>query len=99
MLRVNAPGYAPASFRVERDEEAGALILNPAESKTGRVVAGGGTCFRGSLDEQKLAPPNSRFNSFVASMIHGFTIHFAPCCMDRFNDSSILDSRCNVVTL
>ncbi|HEX7420361.1 MAG TPA: carboxypeptidase regulatory-like domain-containing protein, partial [Thermoanaerobaculia bacterium] len=41
VLRVNAAGYAPASFRVERDEEAGALILTPAEAKTGRVVAGG----------------------------------------------------------
>ena len=41
VLRVNAPGYAPAAFRVERDEDAGALILAPADTKTGRVVANG----------------------------------------------------------
>lgn len=41
VLRVNAAGYAPAAFRVERDEEAGALILSAAETKTGRVVANG----------------------------------------------------------
>ena len=41
VLRVSAPGYAPAAYRVERDEEAGALILAPAETKTGRVLSNG----------------------------------------------------------
>ncbi|HEY8713075.1 MAG TPA: carboxypeptidase regulatory-like domain-containing protein, partial [Thermoanaerobaculia bacterium] len=41
VLRVNATGYAPASLRVERDEEAGALVLSPAEMKTGRITANG----------------------------------------------------------
>ena len=40
-LRVSAPGYAPAAYRVERDEEAGALILAAAETKTGHVTANG----------------------------------------------------------
>lgn len=41
IVRVTASGYAPASFRAERDEEAGALILNQADMKTGRITANG----------------------------------------------------------
>ena len=40
-LRVSAKGYAPESTRIERDEEAGALALQPAQVKSGRIIANG----------------------------------------------------------
>ncbi|HEY0157178.1 MAG TPA: carboxypeptidase regulatory-like domain-containing protein [Thermoanaerobaculia bacterium] len=39
-LRVTANGYAPTSRRVERDEEAGALVLQANAARTGSVVSG-----------------------------------------------------------
>jgi hypothetical protein len=40
-LRVTARGYEPASRRIERDEEAGAIALTRAETKRGTVKANG----------------------------------------------------------
>src|SRR5688500_11259196 len=40
-LRADAAGYAPAATRLQSDDEAGALILTRAESKSGTVKAGG----------------------------------------------------------
>jgi protocatechuate 3,4-dioxygenase beta subunit len=40
-LRVSATGYAPEAYRVERDEQVGAVALTPAEMKSGRITAGG----------------------------------------------------------
>src|SRR5437762_9843595 len=34
-LRVDAAGYAPDAIRLQSDDEAGALVLTRAESKTG----------------------------------------------------------------
>lgn len=41
VLWVTANGFAPASYRVERDEEAGALILSAAAMKSGTITANG----------------------------------------------------------
>ncbi len=41
VLQITANGFAPASLRVERDEEASALILEPAAMKSGSVTANG----------------------------------------------------------
>src|SRR5262245_55665845 len=40
-LRVDAAGYAPEAVRLQSDDEAGAIILTKAESKSGTVSAGG----------------------------------------------------------
>ena len=40
-LRVSAKGYAPELYRIERDEEVGAIAMAPAAMKSGRVTAGG----------------------------------------------------------
>ncbi|HSP15712.1 MAG TPA: carboxypeptidase-like regulatory domain-containing protein [Thermoanaerobaculia bacterium] len=40
-LRVTAKGYAPAAYRIERDEDVGAVALTAAEMKTGRITANG----------------------------------------------------------
>jgi uncharacterized GH25 family protein len=40
-LAVSASGYSPSSRRVERDEEAGAVVLARAETRTGTITAGG----------------------------------------------------------
>jgi len=40
-LRVEAPGYAPDAVRLQSDDEAGAIVLTRAESKTGTVRADG----------------------------------------------------------
>lgn len=41
MMQIEAPGYAPHSIRVERDDEAGALSLTLAAPKTGKITAAG----------------------------------------------------------
>jgi hypothetical protein len=41
-LQVTANGHAPAARRVERDEEAGALVLAASEARSGSVVSGNG---------------------------------------------------------
>src|SRR6266850_7891093 len=40
-LRVDAAGYAPDAIRLQSDDEAGAIILTRAESKSGTVKADG----------------------------------------------------------
>jgi protocatechuate 3,4-dioxygenase beta subunit len=40
-ITAAAQGYAPESIRAERDDELGAIALIAAESKTGRITAGG----------------------------------------------------------
>src|SRR5213594_313400 len=40
-LRVEAAGYAPEATRMQKDDEAGAIILTRAESKSGTVKADG----------------------------------------------------------
>ncbi|HEY3054779.1 MAG TPA: carboxypeptidase-like regulatory domain-containing protein [Thermoanaerobaculia bacterium] len=47
-LRVSAKGYAPEAYRIERDEEVGAVALTPAEMKSGRIVNGGGKPIAGA---------------------------------------------------
>jgi large repetitive protein len=41
-LQVSATGYVPASRRVERDEEVGALVLAKGEARTGSITSGNG---------------------------------------------------------
>ena len=41
LLRVTADGRAPVITRIERDEEAGGIVLAPSELRKGRVTAGG----------------------------------------------------------
>ncbi|HEV8658989.1 MAG TPA: carboxypeptidase regulatory-like domain-containing protein [Thermoanaerobaculia bacterium] len=41
LLRVTAKGYAPDTYRIERDEEVGAVAMAPAEPKSGRITANG----------------------------------------------------------
>ncbi|HUP46976.1 MAG TPA: carboxypeptidase regulatory-like domain-containing protein [Thermoanaerobaculia bacterium] len=41
ILHAEAPGFAPAAARVEREDEIGALALTKAASKSGRITAGG----------------------------------------------------------
>ncbi len=40
-LQIVANGYAPASFPIERDENRGTIALTAAETKQGRITAGG----------------------------------------------------------
>jgi protocatechuate 3,4-dioxygenase beta subunit len=40
-LRFDAPGYAPEGLRVAADEEIGAVALDAAESKKGKITANG----------------------------------------------------------
>jgi protocatechuate 3,4-dioxygenase beta subunit len=47
-LRVSAKGYAPEAYRIERDEEVGAVALTPAEMKSGRIINGGGKPIAGA---------------------------------------------------
>ncbi len=40
-LRIDAAGYEPAARRVERDEDAGAIVLTKRETRKGSITAGG----------------------------------------------------------
>jgi protocatechuate 3,4-dioxygenase beta subunit len=40
-LRIDAPGYAPDAIRLQSDDEAGAIVVSRAESKSGTVKANG----------------------------------------------------------
>jgi large repetitive protein len=41
-LFISASGYSPAATRIERDEDAGAIVLPKAQMKRGAIASGGG---------------------------------------------------------
>lgn len=40
-VRVEAKGFAPTALRIEKNDEAGAIVLRRAEEKSGTITAGG----------------------------------------------------------
>lgn len=66
-LRVDAAGYAPTATRLQSDDDAGALILTRAESKTGTVkaagkpVAGATVVWDGNLEYTTVTDANGRY--------------------------------------
>lgn len=66
-MRIDAPGYAPDASRLQADDEAGAIILMRAESKTGTIrangkgVAGATVMWAGGAEATATTDENGRY--------------------------------------